>query len=106
MELDIKDRKKRFKDFFSWMKYLLDFLEDEQLIEQNALSKDKIRQFTDITSPELVPTYLFSWQEFCDVYVRNAEANGVPNLAITATKIQSLAVPANSVECRRLSSTE
>ena len=97
-ELDIRDRKKRFKEFFSWKKYLLDFLEDGQLIEQNTLSKEKIQQFTDITSPELAPTYLFSWQEFCDVYVRNAEANGVPNLAITATKIQSLAVPVNTVE--------
>jgi len=96
-KLDLRDRKKRFRDFASWKKYLLNFIEDDLLIKQNSLSKDNIQEYRGITTPELAPTHLFTWQQFCDVYVRNAVENGVKNLADTAIAIQSLAVPVNNV---------
>jgi hypothetical protein len=105
-ELQISDRKKRFKDFFTWKTYLLGFLNDERLIEENALSKVKIREFSNITSPEIAPTYLFSWQEFCDVYIRNAEENYASNLSIAAAKVRSLAVPASTIGRSKSSQTE
>ena len=92
-DLKIKERKGRFTDFGSWKSYLFNFLGDEPLIEQNAIAEQKIQTFRDISSPELVPTYLYSWEEFANLYVRCAEQHDCPNLAVAAKRLQSLAVP-------------